>query len=89
MASWFVRTSAISASSRAVQVAATAVLSGVVVAGTILVLQRARRQSQLDDLKRSIPELDDVADQASSPLLFVSLPHFPIVFFFLSLIVSK
>jgi hypothetical protein len=82
MASWFARTSAISSSSRAVQLAATAVLSGVVVAGTIVVLQRARRQSQLDDLKRSIPDLDDVADQASSSLSLFFYSIFIFIFIF-------
>ncbi|KAI9671233.1 MAG: hypothetical protein M1829_004640 [Trizodia sp. TS-e1964] len=53
MASWFSRT----ASSHPTQLAATAVLSGAVVAGAILGYQHARRREKVDDLKRSIPDI--------------------------------
>ncbi|KAI9762024.1 MAG: hypothetical protein M4579_000660 [Chaenotheca gracillima] len=51
--SWLSRT----ASSHQGQIAATAVISGVLVASTILGFQHLRRQERVDDLKRSIPDL--------------------------------
>lgn len=54
MSSWISRAS----SSSQAQFAATAVVSGAVVAGAILGYQHVRRQEKVEDLKRSIPELD-------------------------------
>jgi hypothetical protein len=53
MSSWFSRT----VSSTQAQFAATAVVSGVVVAGAILGYQHVRRQERVEDLKHSIPEI--------------------------------
>ena len=53
MSSWFSRTT----SSSQAQFAATAIVSGVVVAGAILGYQHVRRQEKVEDLKSSIPEL--------------------------------
>lgn len=53
MSSWFQRT----ASSSQAQFAATALVSGAVVAGAIFGFQHVRRQERLEDLKSSIPEL--------------------------------
>lgn len=53
MSSWFQRT----ASSSQAQFAATALVSGAVVAGAIFGYQHVRRQERLEDLKSSIPEL--------------------------------
>lgn len=53
MASWFSRTM----SSSQAQFAATAVVSGAVVAGAIFGYQHIRRQERVEDLKHSIPEL--------------------------------
>jgi hypothetical protein len=53
MSSWFSR---VTSSSQA-QFAATAIVSGAVVAGAILGYQHARRQEKVEDLKNSIPEL--------------------------------
>ena len=47
------------ASSHHVQLAATAVLSGLAVAGIIYGTQTARRKVAIDKLKASIPELDE------------------------------
>ncbi|KAI9811802.1 MAG: hypothetical protein M1832_000696 [Thelocarpon impressellum] len=65
MASWFSRT----AGSHSAQLAATAVLSGALVAGTILGFQHVRRQVKVEDLKRSIPDLDEehTVDQVPAP----------------------
>ena len=67
MSSWLSRT----ASSHQVQLASAAVVSGVAVAGAILGYQYVRRQEQVEDLKRSIPDIgaDHVADKVS--LLFL------------------
>jgi len=51
MATWFSR--------EKVQLAATAVVSGAVVAGAILGYQHVRRQERVDDLKRGIPDVGD------------------------------
>ena len=53
MASWFQRAT----SSTQAQFAATAIVSGAVVAGAILGYQHVRRVERTEDLKRSIPEL--------------------------------
>jgi len=53
MSSWISR---VSSSSQA-QFAATALVSGAVVAGAILGYQHMRRQENIEDLKNSIPEL--------------------------------
>jgi hypothetical protein len=53
MSSWFQRTS----SSSQAQFAATALVSGAVVAGAIFGYQHLRRQERVEDLKSSIPEL--------------------------------
>jgi hypothetical protein len=51
MATWFSR--------ERVQLAATAVVSGAVVAGAILGYQHVRRQEKVEDLKRGIPDVGD------------------------------
>ncbi|KAI9793726.1 MAG: hypothetical protein M1816_007621 [Peltula sp. TS41687] len=53
MSSWLSR----SISSQQTQLAVTAIVSGVVVAGTIFGLQHARQRLRVEDLKRSIPDL--------------------------------
>jgi hypothetical protein len=53
MSSWLSR----AASSTQAQFAATAIVSGAVVAGAILGYQHVRRQERVEDLKSSIPEL--------------------------------
>lgn len=55
MSSWFER----QASSHQVQLAAVAILSGVAVAGTIYGAQAIRRKERIDELKASIPELNE------------------------------
>ncbi|KAL9613193.1 MAG: hypothetical protein Q9167_002270 [Letrouitia subvulpina] len=55
MASWFER----HLSSHQVQLAATAVVSGITVAGLIYGGQAIRRQARIDELKASIPELNE------------------------------
>lgn len=55
MSSWLER----QAASHNVQLAATAVLSGAVVAGLIYSGQAIRRKAAVDELKASIPELDE------------------------------
>lgn len=61
MSSWFQRTT----SSTQAQFAATALVSGAVVAGAILGYQHIRRQERVEDLKSSIPALgrDHVAEK--------------------------
>lgn len=61
MASFFSR----AASNTHVQFATTAIVSGAVVAGTILGLQHLQRETRVHHLKDSIPELgdDDVVRQ--------------------------
>ncbi|KAI9731848.1 MAG: hypothetical protein M1818_007713 [Claussenomyces sp. TS43310] len=54
MSSWFQRAT----SSSQLQFAATAAVSGAVVAGAILGYQHVRRQERVEDLKSSIPALD-------------------------------
>ena len=68
MASWFQRT----ASSSQAQFAATALVSGAVVAGAIFGFQHIRRQERLEDLKSSIPELgrEHKADKVGYNLWF-------------------
>jgi hypothetical protein len=63
MSSWLSRT----ASSHQAQLVGTAVVSGVVVAGAILGYQHIRRQEEVEDLKRSIPDIgaDHIADKVS------------------------
>lgn len=66
MSSWLQR----QASSHSVQLAATAVLSGAVVAGAIFGVQNARRKIAVEDLKASIPAADEeheVHDVCVSP----------------------
>lgn len=53
MSSWLSRV----VSSTQAQFAATAIVSGAVVAGAILGYQHVRRQERAEDLKSSIPEL--------------------------------
>lgn len=53
MSSWLSRTT----SSSQAQFAATALVSGAVVAGAIFGYQHVRRQERVEDLKSSIPEL--------------------------------
>ena len=53
MSSWLQQT----ASSSQARFAATALVSGVVVAGAIFGYQHVRRQERVEDLKSSIPEL--------------------------------
>jgi hypothetical protein len=67
MASWFQRTT----SSTQAQFAATALVSGAVVAGAILGYQHVRRQERVEDLKSSIPALgrDHAAEKVSHMLL--------------------
>ena len=55
MASWLDRQFA----SHRVQLAATAVLSGAAVAATIYGAQAIRRKERVEELKASIPELDE------------------------------
>lgn len=55
MASWLER----QASSHHVQLAATAVFSGIAIAGLIYGSQAVRRKAAVDDLKASIPDLDE------------------------------
>ena len=55
MSSWFER----QATNHQVQLAATAVLSGIAVAGIIYGSQAARRKVAVDELKASIPELSE------------------------------
>lgn len=55
MSSWLER----QASSHQVQLAATALLSGVAVAGLIYASQNIRRKAAVDELKASIPELNE------------------------------
>ena len=55
MSSWLER----QASNHQVQLAATAVLSGIAVAGIIYGTQTARRKVAVDELKASIPELSE------------------------------
>lgn len=55
MSSWLER----QASSHHFQLAATAVISGVAVAGLIYGGQAIRRKTAVDELKASIPELDE------------------------------
>lgn len=55
MASWFER----QLSSHQVQLVATAVVSGITVAGLIYGGQAIRRQARIDELKASIPELNE------------------------------
>lgn len=55
MTSWFER----QASSHQVQLAAAAILSGAVVAGTIYGTQAIRREKRVEELKASIPELSE------------------------------
>ncbi|KAI9771786.1 MAG: hypothetical protein M1840_001556 [Geoglossum simile] len=61
MSSWLSRT----ASSHKAQLAATAVVSGAVVAGAILGYQHTRRKNRVRDLKNSIP---DVGEDATKEL---------------------
>jgi PII-like signaling protein len=66
MSSWLSRT----ASSHKVQLAATAVISGAVVAGAIFGFQRARRKNRVQHLKRSIPDVDEhVTNEVQSSVL--------------------
>ncbi|MCJ1481949.1 hypothetical protein MMC06_002110 [Schaereria dolodes] len=55
MSSWVYRQASFSQT----QLAATAVFSGLVVAGTILSVQAIRRQLAIEDLKASIPKIDE------------------------------
>lgn len=55
MSSWFTRV----ASDDRTKFAATALVSGAVVAGAILGYQHVRRQERVEDLKASIPPLDE------------------------------
>ncbi|MCJ1309918.1 hypothetical protein MMC25_003579 [Agyrium rufum] len=55
MSEWIQR----QASSHSVQLAATAVASGLLVAGTIFGVQAVRRQVAVEDLKASIPNIDE------------------------------
>lgn len=55
MTSWLER----QASSHHVQLAATAVFSGIAIAGLIYGSQAIRRKVAVDDLKASIPDLDE------------------------------
>lgn len=57
MTSWIQR----QASSHGVQLAGAAVLSGVAVAGAILGYQSVKRQAAVEELKASIPALDESA----------------------------
>jgi tRNA threonylcarbamoyladenosine dehydratase len=54
MSSWIFRATA----SHNVQLVITAVISGVVVAGAILGFQKSRRQYMVEDLKASIPSIN-------------------------------
>ncbi len=54
MASWLSKTS----SSHQVQLGATAAISGIVAVTAVLGFQRLRRQTQIDDLKSSIPNAE-------------------------------
>ena len=68
MSSWLER----QASSHHVQLAATAVLSGLTVAGLIYGSQAIRRKAAVDELKASIPDLSEShhADLVSSTNFF-------------------
>jgi len=55
MTAWLER----QAANHHVQLAATAVVSGIAVAGLIYGTQAARRKVAVDDLKASIPELNE------------------------------
>lgn len=55
MASWFER----QVSSHQVQLAGVAVLSGIAVAGTIYGTQAILREKRVEELKASIPELNE------------------------------
>ncbi|KAI0994068.1 tRNA threonylcarbamoyladenosine dehydratase 2 [Podosphaera aphanis] len=61
MSSWWART----VSSTQAQFAATAILSGAVVAGAILGLQHIQRQEKLEDLKKEIPAWGEDGEQLS------------------------
>ena len=67
MSSWLER----QASSHQVQLAATAVISGVAVAGLIYGSQAIRRKAAVNELKASIPELNEShhAERVRSPTL--------------------
>ena len=58
MSTWLQR----QASSHQAQIAATAVLSGLAVAGVIFGVQAIKRQVAVDDLKASIPNVDEEHD---------------------------
>ena len=58
MSSWLQRQT----SSHQAQIAATAMLSGLAVAGAIFGVQAIRRQIAVDDLKASIPNVDEEHD---------------------------
>ena len=63
MSSWLSRT----ASSHKAQLAATAVVSGAVVAGAILGYQHTRRKNRVRDLKSSIPDVEESATKEVRP----------------------
>lgn len=70
MASFFSR----AASNTQVQFATTAIVSGAVVAGTILGLQHLQRETRVHHLKDSIPELEE-EDAAVHEVCWTSLPR--------------
>lgn len=59
MSAWLQR----QASSHQAQILATALLSGVAVAGVILGAQALRRRTAIDDLKASIPDIDEAHEE--------------------------
>ena len=68
MSSWLER----QLSSHQVQLAATALLSGAAVAGLIYGSQAIRRKTAVEELKASIPELNDSHQANSVGLLWVN-----------------
>lgn len=75
MSTWLER----QASNHQVQLAATAVLSGIAVAGIIYGSQAARRKSAIDELKASIPELSEThhAEMVCGETSHYTQPHLP------------
>ncbi|KAI9779948.1 MAG: hypothetical protein M1839_007104 [Geoglossum umbratile] len=73
MSSWLSRT----ASSHTAQLAATAVVSGAVVAGAILGYQHTRRKNRVRDLKNSIPDVGEDATKELTEYGSASPAEFP------------
>jgi hypothetical protein len=59
------------------QFAATALVSGAVVAGSLLGYQHVRRREKIEDLKSSIPALG--SEHRADKVSFVGLEDFPFI----------